>query len=57
MELVVDSEEWIEWAEQNDIDHRITSYIKFKPGQLYTFTPDHTDKTYACPRTWNLPTV
>ena len=24
----------------------------FKPSQLYTFTPDHTDKTYACPRTW-----
>ena len=54
MELVVDSEEWIDWAEQNNIDHRITSYIKFKPGQLYTFTPDHTDKTYACPRTWEF---
>lgn len=54
LELVVDSNEWVEWAEQNNIDHRITSYIKFKPGQLYTFTPDHTDKTYACPRTWEF---
>jgi hypothetical protein len=54
LELVVSSDEWIEWAEQNQIDHRITSYIKFKPGQLYTFTPDHTDKTYACPRTWEF---
>ena len=54
MELVIDSNEWVEWAEQNNIDHRITSYIKFKPSQLYTFTPDHTDKTYACPRTWSF---
>ena len=52
MELVVDSKEWIEWATSNEIDHRITSYIQFKPGNLYTFNPDHTDKTYACPRTW-----
>ena len=54
MELVVDSKEWIEWATSNGIDHRITSYIKFKPGNLYTFVPDHTDHTYGCPRTWEF---
>jgi hypothetical protein len=54
MELMVDANEWVEWASANDIDHRITDYVKFKPGQLYTFTPDHTDKTYACPRTWEF---
>jgi hypothetical protein len=32
----------------------ITSFIQFKPGQLYTFKADHTDKTYACPRTWEF---
>lgn len=50
MELVIDHQEWIDWAVQNDIDHRITSFIGFKPSALFTFTPDHTDKTYACPR-------
>lgn len=54
IELVVDSQEWTEWAAENDVDHRISDYIKFKPGQLYTFSPDHTDKTYACPRTWEF---
>jgi hypothetical protein len=54
MELVVDANEWIDWATSNGIDHRITDYVKFKPTQLYTFTPDHTDKTYACPRTWEF---
>lgn len=54
LELVVDSKEWVNWATENGIDHRITSYIQFKPGNLYTFSPDHTDKTYASPRTWEF---
>lgn len=54
LELVVDAKEWINWAAANQIDPRITSYINFKPGNLYTFSPDHTDKTYASPRTWEF---
>ena len=50
LELVVDSKEWVDWASSNEIDHRITSYINFRPDALYTFSPDHTDKTYASPR-------
>tara|TARA_B100001559_G_scaffold166459_1_gene139492 strand:- start:5201 stop:5860 length:660 start_codon:yes stop_codon:yes gene_type:complete len=55
MEVTVDHKDWCEgWAMQNGIDHRITSFIKFKPGMLYTFSPDHTDCTYASPRTWEF---
>lgn len=54
MELVADVDEWLNWAYAQDIDHRITSYIKFKPGNLYAFKPDHTDVTYACSRTWEF---
>ena len=54
LELVVDSKEWVDWASSNEIDHRITSYINFRPDALYTFSPDHTDKTYASPRTWEF---
>lgn len=54
IELEVDHKEWVDWAVQNDIDTRITSYINFKPGMVYNFDPDHTDKTYACPRTWEF---
>ena len=54
LELVVDPKEWVSWASENQLDHRITSYINFKPGNLYTFKPDHVDKTYACPRTWEF---
>lgn len=54
MELVVDHKEWIDWGNEHGIDHRITSFIGFKPGALYTFQADHTDNTYACPRTWEF---
>jgi hypothetical protein len=53
-ELAWNAPQWIEWAMANGIDHRITDFIKFKPANVYTFKPDHTDKTYACPRTWEF---
>lgn len=52
IQLQVDYLEWLSWANENGINHQITSFINFKPGMLYTFQPDHTDYTYACPRSW-----
>lgn len=54
IELEVDVKEWVDWASSNDIDYRITSYLNFKPSNIYTFNPDHSDKTYASPRTWDF---
>lgn len=54
MELISDVEEFVIWCAEQGIDHRIPDYVKFKPGNLYTFTPDHTDQTYACGRTWEF---
>lgn len=54
LELVLDAKEWIDWANSNGFDHRITDLIGFQESNLYTFKPDHTDHTYACPRTWEF---
>lgn len=54
LEVVPDSKQWIAYAEKAGFDDRITSYIEFRPDNLYRFTPDHTDKTYASPRTWEF---
>lgn len=54
LELIVDAGEFIEYAQQQGFHHYITSYIQFKPNVLYTFKADHTDNTYACPRTWEF---
>lgn len=54
LELIVDHKQWLDWAFEAKIDHRITSYIQYKPGSLYSFRPEHTDRTYASPRTWEF---
>lgn len=54
--LVLDADHnaWIAWALNNNIDDRVTSYIQYKPANLFTFNPVKTDATYACPRTWEM---
>ena len=53
-ELTVDHKGWLLWAAENDIDHRIMSFISWKPEMLYNFKPDHNKDTYASPRTWEF---
>lgn len=45
---------WMNWAIDTKIDHRIRDFLNFKREALYTFKPDHTDKTYGSPRTWEF---
>jgi hypothetical protein len=54
MELVVDTQEFIDHASEAGFDYRIGSYLSYRPGNVYTFKPDHSDNTYACPRTWEF---
>ena len=53
-EMVVDHDEWSDWALKAGLHPDVISFLKFKPTQLYQFKPDHTDKTFACPRTWHM---
>jgi hypothetical protein len=50
VDLHVDT--WLNHAYEKGVHHLITSYIAFKPSSLYSFNPNHSDKTFACPRTW-----
>ena len=54
MVLRVDHDAWSAWADKHNIDHRIRSFIKFKPEMLHKFDPNHHDLTYPCPRTWEF---
>lgn len=35
-------------------DSRIMAYLNWKNENANNFRPDHTDKTFACPRTWEF---
>jgi len=54
LNLTTDHTDWLDWANSHDIDHRVISFIKFRPERLHTFDPNHSDDTFACPRTWSF---
>lgn len=53
-ELELNVDEWQELAIKQDFDHRIRGFISYMPSRLMDFRPDHTDKTFPCPRTWEF---
>ena len=53
-ELIVDPATWDKWAVENNIDHRIRAFIKFKPEILFKFNPNHNNDTFPSPRTWEF---
>ena len=52
--MKADHKVWIGWANENDIDHRIISLVKFKPEILHKFDPSTNELTFPCPRTWEF---
>lgn len=54
LELIVDAKEFISYAQKAGFHYYVTTYLQFKPESVYTFKADHTDNTYACPRTWEF---
>jgi hypothetical protein len=54
IQTTVNLQEWLDWSSEAGIDYRVRSYLKFEPKNLFNFNPDHDDKTFACPRTWEF---
>lgn len=55
LELEVDFNTWLEnVAIPNQYDERIIAFLNYQKSALHNFTPDHTDKTYSSPRTWEF---
>ena len=52
--LTVDSDDWLEWAEESRIDYRIRAFIGFRPEMLFNFNPNHSDNTFPTPRTYEF---
>lgn len=48
------TDEWINWAINNNIDSRILSFLQFKPSYLYKYKEDLIDVAFATPRTWEM---
>jgi hypothetical protein len=52
LEIGINAKDWLKYATDKGVNQMITSFINWKSALLYNFDPKHTDKTFACPRTW-----
>lgn len=53
--LEVNFKEWMEdVALKNNWDRRIIAYLSRYPSKLMDFRPDHNEKTFCSPRTWEF---
>lgn len=55
LELQVSFKEWLEdVAIPENYDSRIIAFLSRYPEKLMDFKPEHTEKTFCCPRTWEF---
>lgn len=54
IEMVTDHKDFMTFAHKAKFDHRILGFLEFRPEKLQQFDPDHNDRTFACPRTWEF---
>ena len=52
IELVVDSQEWVQWAMHNRIAPEVIYFIRARDDLLHAFDPSSQEKAFPCPRTW-----
>lgn len=55
LEMQINFEEWLyDVALKENYDSRIIAYLSQYPSKLMDFRPDHQEKTFCCPRTWEF---
>ena len=53
VELSVSSEDWLNWAYENEIHPYITEYITMRPDHLWS-KPPKTEEAFSTPRSWHM---
>ena len=55
IEMRVNFTEWLEDAAlPQHYDHRVIAYLSMHESKLLDFDPEHQDRTFCCPRTWEM---
>lgn len=55
LEMRIDHTEWLyDVALKEDYDPRIIAFLNYDEKKLMDFRPDHNEKTFCCPRTWEF---
>lgn len=52
VELDVDHEQWIKWADLHDIHPSVTGFIRYKPMALFNMEKENLERGWPSPRSW-----
>ncbi len=47
-------EDWLIWAEKTNIRPEVIAFLRFRPKLIHDFDPQHSDKAFASPRSWEF---
>ncbi|MCH9665549.1 MAG: hypothetical protein K0U41_06830 [Gammaproteobacteria bacterium] len=53
-ELRSDVAAWLDWAFKAGINSKVITFLNSSHGHLSMFDPDDVDRTFPCPRTWEM---
>ena len=53
VQLVADTEQWLNWAYENGLHSWVTDYITERPDHLFS-EPPKTEEPYSTPRSWHM---
>jgi MoxR-like ATPase len=51
-EVEVNLDDWVDWANTQDIDPRVIAFLRFRPDLLFSFNPAHNPIAFPSPRSW-----
>jgi len=55
IEMMLDKDEFLQDVVMGlNWDHRIYAFLTYQKDYIHDFRPDHNDKTFCCPRTWEF---
>lgn len=50
----INTDDWVAWAYQHNIDDRIIAFVRFRPELLFDFDPAHNPSAFPTPRSWEF---
>lgn len=54
LEMIPSHKDFMDYAVPAEFDSRVLGFLEYQKDKLHVFSPDHNDKTFACPRTWEF---
>jgi len=54
IDFEVDTDQWLEWAQQSGISRQVRAFIRFRPSLLHDFDPKRETRAFASPRSWEF---